>query len=175
MSDAPPANAELVEQIRRHVVGNPRAMTIELARRFAVPEVQIIRAQLPECGRELDAGRFAQIVERLAGLGKCQVIVSNAGCTMEGFGVFGGISITGPFLNVQNDGLDMHIRKEAIRSAFCFDKPAHTDGLMRHSVQFYGGDGVAVFKAFAQPAGADSKYSAEQEGAYEKLKAEFGV
>jgi putative heme iron utilization protein len=170
----PEPAAALAEKVRRHVAENPRAMTLELARRLGVPELEIIRAQLPECGRELNAARFAEIVERLAGLGRCQVIVSNSGCTMESFGVFGGVSSTGPFLNVQTEGLDMHIRKDAIRAAVCFDKPGHLDGVLRHSVQFYGADGAAVFKAFVQP-GADGRYTAGQEAAYEGLKRDFGM
>jgi putative heme iron utilization protein len=165
---------ELAEKVRRHVAENPRAMTVEMARRFGVPEVEIVRAQIPECARELNAAGFPEIIERLSRLGMCQVIVTNAGCTMESVGVFGGISITGPYLNVQTDSLDMHIRKEAVRAAFCFDKPGHLDGVLRHSVQFYAADGSAVFKAFVQP-GAQGRYTPEQEAEYAALSRDFGA
>ncbi len=135
-------------QIEEALEASPAAMTMQLARKLGVPEVEVIRA-LPD-GRsvELDVSQPEEMLTALETLGKVHVIVSNGATTCEVIGQFGGFSTWGEFFNVQSSSLDMHIRPAQIGSAFAVEKPSHTDGISTLSVQFYDIAGSAAFKVF---------------------------
>jgi putative hemin transport protein len=134
--------------IRAALEKSPSAMTLQLARKFDVPEVEVLRAFSADRVTSLDAKRVREIIEALATFGKVHVIVSNGATTLESFGEFGGFSEWGEFLNVQTKSLDMHIRWQRIADVFAVEKPGHMDGVNTISVQFYDADGHAAFKAF---------------------------
>ena len=103
---------EQVEQdrIRAAVAGNPRKMTLQLARDLGVPEVENNRAFPRERVMELDIARWNELLEGLEPLGRVRVLVSNGATTIEVDGQFGGFSTAGEFFNIQTESLDMHIR-----------------------------------------------------------------
>jgi putative hemin transport protein len=138
----------LAETVRAAVQENPRAMTLQLAREFGVPEVEIIRA-LPD-GRavELDISHWEELIRSLETLGTVHVLVSNGAATLEAVGQFGHFSTWGEFFNVQTKSLDMHIRWQQLGSAFAVEKPGHLDGVNTLSIQFYDRAGSAAFKVF---------------------------
>src|SRR3984893_1215730 len=145
VSTLPPA---LVEKIKAALASNPVQMTLQLARKLGVPEVEVIRA-LPD-GRavELDVGRWGELLRALEEFGKVHVIVSNGAVTMESVGQFGGFSVWGEFFNVQSKSLDMHIRWDRLGAAFAVEKPSHISAVNTLSFQFYDRDGHAAFKVF---------------------------
>lgn len=147
MSDAT-LNPETLRRIRESLRDKPNQMTLQLARDFGVPEVEILRA-FPE-GRavELDIGRWEEIIRALEGLGKVHVIVSNGCVTSEVVGGFGGFSTFGDFFNVQTKTIDMHIRWAQLGAAFAVEKPGHLDGVNTLSIQFYDRAGASAFKVF---------------------------
>ena len=53
----PLAQEEQSDRIRAAVAKEPRKMTLQLARNLGVPEVEVIRAFLPERVMELDIAR----------------------------------------------------------------------------------------------------------------------
>jgi putative hemin transport protein len=123
-----PITPDLAQRIRDEVRRSPGQMTLQLARRLGVPEVEVIRA-LPD-GRvvELDAARWEELLRALEGLGRVHVIVSNAAVTCEVVGEFGGFSTAGEFFNVQSKSLDLHIRRGEPAAAFAVLKPSHMEG-----------------------------------------------
>ena len=137
-----------LQRIRDALRDAPSQMTLQLARKLGVPEVEVIRA-LPD-GRavELDVGRWEELLRALEEFGKVHVIVSNGAVTMESVGQFGGYSTWGEFFNVQSKSLDMHIRWGELAAAFAVEKPSHMDGVNTLSVQFFDRAGAAAFKAF---------------------------
>jgi putative heme iron utilization protein len=98
------------DAIRTALRANPNQMTLQLARQFGVPEVEILRAMPDGRAAELDAGRWEEIFRALEPLGKLHVIVSNGSVTCEVIGAFGGFSTWSEFFNVQSGSLDLHIR-----------------------------------------------------------------
>jgi putative hemin transport protein len=142
------AGDEVQARIRSALEQNPSAMTLQLARKFGVPEVEIIRSMPADRVVALDASRVREIIEGIAVLGKVHVIVSNGATTLESFGEFGGFSEWGEFFNVQTKSLDMHIRWQRIADVFAVEKPGHMDGVNTLSIQFYDTDGHAAFKTF---------------------------
>jgi putative hemin transport protein len=139
---------ETRERIQAAIRENPNQMTMLLARKFGVPEVEVIRAFPDDRAVELDPNRWEELVRCLEAFGKVHVIVSNGGATLEANGEFGNFSTTGDFFNVQTKSLDMHIRWREIGAVFAVEKPGHLDGKRTLSFQFFDRAGHATFKVF---------------------------
>lgn len=162
---------ELRAEIRATLEANPLAMAMQLARQFAVPEVEIVRAMPSDRAVALDAERVRELIEAFSQFGKIHVIVTNGAATLESFGEFGGFSEWGEFFNVQTKSLDMHIRWKNISDVFAVEKPSHMDGVNTLSVQFFDLEGHAAFKAFIHFGG--SPPPAERVRRFAELKERF--
>lgn len=123
-------------------------MTLMLALKLHVPEVEILRALEGDTARELDFARWEEIIRAFEVLGDVTVIVSNGSTTIESFGQFGGFSNAQGFLNVRSKSLDMHIRGWELASVFAFRKPSHLDKHESLSIQFFDKRGNSAFKVF---------------------------
>ena len=132
-----------------------KQMTIMIARKMRVPEVEVMRSLEGDIAHELDSARWDEIIRSFEGLGKVHVIVSNGATTLEAFGEFGKFSNTDGFFNVQTKSLDMHIRGWELDSVFAFRKPSHIDGREALSIQFFDRRGDAAFKVFLTFGGHD--------------------
>ena len=168
----PQANP-LRERVRDVFDKNPRAMTPFVAQQLGVPELEVMR-NLPD-GRavELDRARIKELIQEFAPLGKVHVIVNNGSVVLEAVGEFGGFSLTGPFLNVQTDSLDMHISHAKLIAAFAVTKPSHMDGVETVSFQFFAPEGSSAFKVFLS-FGATPP-TPERKEQFEALKAKYGT
>jgi putative heme iron utilization protein len=127
----------------------PGQMTPMIARQLNVSEAEVLRHMPGEgISTELDGARISDLIQELDKLGKVHVICSNGDVVLESYGYFGGFSITGGFLNVQTDTLDMHIFHLRLKYAFALIKPSHTDLQETFSFQFFNAEGRSAFKAF---------------------------
>jgi putative hemin transport protein len=138
----------VAERLREAVRRHPRKLTLQLAREFGVPEVEVVRAFPAERAVELDGARWEDLIRSFEALGPVRVLVSNGATTIEAVGRFGGFSTTGDFFNVQTDSLDLHIRWRELAAAFAVEKPGHMDGVTTYSVQVFDRAGAAAFKVF---------------------------
>jgi len=164
--------SDVIVRVRTALESAPNAMFLQLSRSLGVPEEQVVRS-LPEgWARELDIGRWEELLRRLADLGEVHVIVSNGAATLESVGTFGGFSTWGEFFNVQSATLDMHIRWPNLGAVFTLVKPSHMTGKKTFSVQFFDKEGHAAFKVFLN-IGA-SEPGEETRRAFAGLQAEFG-
>jgi putative hemin transport protein len=170
---------EVIEQLRTALRDEPNRMTLQLARQFGVPEVEVMRTLPAERCVELDAGRWEEIFRFLEPLGKLHVIVSNGSVTCEVVGAFGGFSTWGEFFNVQSGSLDLHIRWQRLAVAFAVVKPGHLDNANGSdvaakratlSVQFYDRDGDAALKVFLHFSGTCPP---ERRAAFESLQERY--
>ncbi len=123
-------------------------MTLMLAHKLSVPEVDILRALEGDTAHELDFSRWEEIIRAFEALGEVTVIVSNGSTTIESFGQFGGFNNAQGFLNVRSKSLDMHIRGWELASVFAFRKPSHLDKHESLSFQFFDRRGNSAFKVF---------------------------
>ena len=139
---------DLKQRVQAAIGKDSRAMTSMIAKQLGVPEAEVIRYLPDNRSTELDPKRAKELIEKFGALGKVHVIVNNGAVVLEAFGEFGGISITGPFLNVQTESLDMHIRQDLLASVFAVEKPSHMDGVGTISFQFFTPEGNAAFKVF---------------------------
>src|SRR5947209_4824698 len=145
---AVPGLQGVAERLREAVQRHPRRMTLQLAREFGVPEVEVIRAFPGGRVVELDITRWEDLIRTFDAFGPVRVLVSNVATTTEVVGRFGDFSTTGEFFNVQTDSLDMHIRWRELAAAFAVEKPGHMGGPTTHSFQFFDRAGAAAFKVF---------------------------
>lgn len=137
------------EAIRDYFQTDPSRMTMMAARKFAVPEQQVVEAlvgQMPI--RRLRPDCFRELMDELPKLGLMRVFVRSKVAVIESVGVFGGYSESGPFFNVQTDTLDMHIFPNEVASIYSAEKTGHDSTFTTHSFQFFDQDGNAGFKAF---------------------------
>ena len=74
-----------------------KQMTLMVARKMRVPEVEVIRSLEGDISHELDASRWEEIIRSFEDLGSVHVIVSNGATTLEAFGQFGKFSNTDGF------------------------------------------------------------------------------
>ncbi len=165
------ANPDLRERVRAAVEKNPRAMTPMIAQQLGVSECDVIRNLPDNRAVELDRPRFQQLIESFATLGKVHVIVNNGSVVLESFGEFGGFSLTGPFLNVQTESLDMHITHARLAAGFAVLKPGHMDGFETLSFQFFAPEGTSAFKVFLTFGGAAP--TPERRRQFEELRTKF--
>jgi putative hemin transport protein len=158
------------EELRAFVRDNPGQMTLLLAKKFNVPEAEIIRAFPDDRAVELDPARWEEVIRSLEAFGEVHVIVSNGATTLEAVGQFGGFSTAGVFFNVQTESLDMHIRWQELGSIFAVEKPSHLEGQNTFSFQFFDRSGHAAFKVFLNFGGKIEPTRAEVFG---RMREEF--
>lgn len=163
-----PRSTSVLERLKAAVADDPGQMTSQLARHFEVPEAEVVRAY--PTAIELDIGRWQELIESFASLGKVHVIVASGGATLEAEGEFGAFSLWNDFFNVQTDSLDMHIRWRELAAAFAFEKPSHMNGVVTQSFQFFDHAGQAAFKVFLNFGG---KPSPERAARFAELRERF--
>src|SRR6476620_5193758 len=163
-------HGDVSQRIRSAVEKNPRKMTLQLARDLGVPEVEVIRAFLPDRATELDLRRWEELLRSIEAFGPVRVLVSNGATTIEVDGQFGGFSMAGEFFNVQKDSLDMHIRWEQLAAVFAVEKPGHMDGMATRSFQFFDQAGAAAVKVFLNFGGP---IAPEREAKFIELRCKF--
>lgn len=139
---------EVAERLREAVRQHPRKLTLQLAREYGVPEVEVIRAFPDDQAAELDIARWNDLIRSFEPLDSVRVLVSNGAATLEVVGQFGGFSTTGEFFNVQTESLDLHIRWRELAAAFAVEKPGHMGGPTTYSIQFFDRAGAGAFKVF---------------------------
>ena len=148
-------DSEKAQAIRDAYNADRSQMTLMLALKLHVPEVDILRALEGDTARELDFARWEEIIRAFKALGDVTVIVSNGSTTIESFGQFGGFSNAQGFLNIRSKSLDMHIRGWELASVFAFRKPSHLDKHESLSFQFFDKRGNSAFKVFLNFGGKD--------------------
>ena len=153
---SPELTQEERHQFIRETYNSDRSqMTMMLAHKLRVPEVEIMQALENDTARELDFSRWEEIIRAFEPLGNVHVIVSNGATTIEVFGQFGKFTNTDGFLNVRTKSLDIHIRSWELASVFAFRKPSHLDGYESLSFQFFDKRGSAAFKVFLNFGGSE--------------------
>ena len=160
MLNATQLSPDLTQEERVHAIRDAynedrSQMTLMLAHKLHIPEVDILRALEGDTARELDFARWEEIIYAFEALGEVTVIVSNGSTTIESFGQFGGFNNAHGFLNVRSKSLDMHIRGWELASVFAFRKPSHLDKHESLSFQFYDRRGNSAFKVFLNFGGKD--------------------
>jgi putative hemin transport protein len=142
-------DVSLEASIRDYFRADRSRMTMMAARKFQIPEQQVLEALVEEWPIvRLRADAFPALMQALTEFGPMRVFVRSQAAVIEAVGLFGGYSEAGPFFNVQTDTLDMHILHQEIGSIFAVEKWGHDTTIPTHSFQFFDHNGSAAFKAF---------------------------
>ena len=163
--------AERFFMIRQAYMKDRSQMTLLLAHKLQIPEVEIMRALEGDSAHELDFSCWEEIIRAFEELGSVHVILSNGAATIEVHGQFGRFTNADGFLNIRTQSLDMHIRSWELAAVFAFRKPSHLDGHESLSFQFFDRQGAAAFKVFINFGGRDP--STELIEKYEALITRF--
>ena len=139
---------ELREKVAGKLAANPGVKTGMMADSLGVPEADILRAMPPGHATELLIKDMAAFIPGLEKLGLVYFVTRNGGCVCEIRGRFGGFSRSGPFLNVNGDGLHLHVRPDRIATVFHVNPPSSGDKPAWPSLQFFLADGSMTFKVF---------------------------
>ena len=172
MDPDPLPASEYRKMVHAAIGGNPRALTSMVASQLGIPECEVVRYLPDHLSQELDATRVVDIIRSFEHLGVVHVIVNSGTVVIEAQGAFGGFSTTGPFLNVQTNSLDMHIKYKELAFAFAVEKPSHMEGSKTLSLQFFSNEGKSAFKVFLNFTGTPSN---ERQEYYDKSIREFGL
>lgn len=162
---------ERLEAIRESYNVDRSQMTLMLAHKLRISEVEIMQALEGDTACELDFSRWEELIRAFEPLGNVTVILSNGAATVEVFGQFGKFTNADGFLNLRTKSLDMHIRGWELASVFAFRKPSHLDKHESLSFQFFDKQGNAAFKVFLNFGGRDP--SLELMEKYDHLIREF--
>jgi len=151
----------------------PMALTASIARQVGVSEGEVMAALQGETAWALDPARFEEIMQVLTEWGRVMVVVKNPYAVMESFGELGGYSKEMGYFNIQTEGIDMHIKPEGIAAIYLVNRPAPTDGMPTHSVQFFDTQGQAIFKVFLMATEGNRPPGPRAQAACDRLRREF--
>lgn len=101
-----------------------------LLKRFSVNRTQGLRLADPEFARRVDAMSARKVLDAAADEGlPIMVFVGNSGMIQIHTGPVKNIAVMDPWINVLDDGFDLHLRGDRIASAWVVKKPT-TDGIV---------------------------------------------
>jgi len=138
----------LAKRVAEMVANNPSKATGAMAAELEASEMDVIRCLPETMVKEVPKERFDEIVEEVSTWGNLTVIVQNESTIMEVKAPFPkGIYGHGYYNLKSNDTpIGGHIKASELSAIFFVSKPFM--GLESHSIQFFNGNGNAMFKLY---------------------------
>jgi putative hemin transport protein len=130
-----------------------------LTRRFGVSRTQALRLADPEFARPVGVGAYRAALEAAAASGeKIMVFVGNPGCIQIHSGRVENIRIIGDWLNVLDDGFNLHVLEPDLAQAWVVRKPT-ARGIVT-GVEFFdkAGENVTILHAKRGDSGTPPKF-----------------
>ena len=120
-----------------------------LLRRHGVGRTQALRLADPRFAQALDLGAARVLLQGAVGTATpIMVFVGNPGCIQIHSGPVRRVEVMGPWLNVLDPGFNLHLREDAIQSAWLVRKPT-SDGLVS-SVELFDAQGETIAMFFGE-------------------------
>lgn len=120
-----------------------------LLKRFGVSRMQALRLADPHYVQQVDITSAHQILDSAASEGiAIMVFVGNAGMIQIHTGTVHRITLSGPWVNVQDSGFNLHLREDHIASAWVVRKPT-VDGLVT-SLELFDKEGKVIAMFFGE-------------------------
>jgi putative heme utilization carrier protein HutX len=128
---------------------NPDGILEQIAREYAVSTFEVVRNLLPDHRTIVDGTHFAEIMQALTGWGDILFIVHTPDIVLECEGSLPPGSYARGYFNLHGDSpIGGHIRADNCRSIAFVSRPFM--GRASCSIQFFNGDGEAMFKIFVR-------------------------
>ena len=127
-----------------------------ILKRFGVSRTQALRLAPPEYAHKVPSASAHEVLNRAAQEGvSIMVFVGNPGMIQIHGGPVKRVEIMGPWLNVLDEGFNLHLREDHIAQAWLVKKPT-SDGLV-HSVELFdaAGETIAMFFGERKPGQAE--------------------
>ncbi len=138
-----------LEPLRERLAKNPDGIVERIAREYGVSTLAVVEA-LPAAHRTVIKGElFAEVMKELESWGEILFIVHTPDIVLECAGTIPPGSFGRGYYNIHGDSpIGGHIRAEACARIVLLARPF----MGRHScsIQFFNGDGEAMFKVFVR-------------------------
>ncbi len=173
MSQSTSAAAVPLEPLHERLAKNPDGIVERIAREYGVSTLSVIEA-LPAANRTLIAGEhFAAVMKELEGWGEILFIVHTPDIVLECAGTIPPGSFGRGYYNIHGDSpIGGHIRAEACARIAFLSRPFM--GRQSASIQFFNGDGEAMFKVFVRR-DENRELKAEQLEKFEAMRARYAA
>lgn len=138
-----------LEPLRERLAKNPDGIVERIAREYGVSTLAVVEA-LPAAHRTLiDGDKFAEVMKELESWGEILFIVHTPDIVLECAGTIPPGSFGRGYYNIHGDSpIGGHIRAEACARIVFLARPFM--GRQSCSIQFFNGDGEAMFKVFVR-------------------------
>lgn len=144
--DVPPARLALV---RERLAAKPDGVLEAIARDVGVPTLAVLEETPHAERRPIDPAAFEEVWRDMAGWGDVLFIVHTPDIVLECEGALPVGSFGHGHYNIHGDSpIGGHIRADRCRAIYVVDRLFH--GRRSCSVQFFNGDGEAMFKVFVR-------------------------
>lgn len=138
---------------------NPKLRAREAAEALGVSEAELVACRCgPDAGVRRLRGPWGDLLLDLPALGEVMVLTRNDHVVHEKTGTFGKVSVSGPMGLVLNRGIDLRVFLNRWASGYAVSE--ETAGGLRHSLQFFAGDGVAIHKIYIPADAGTAAYEA---------------
>jgi putative heme utilization carrier protein HutX len=173
--DAPagqePPGQDRMARVREMLAAKPDGVIEAVAREVGVPTLAVLEQTPPEQRTVIAADRFEALWRQLATWGEVLFIVHTQDIVLECEGALPVGSFGHGYYNIHGDSpIGGHIKAENCKAIYLVDRAFH--GRRSCSVQFFNGDGEAMFKVFVRR-DASRDLIADQLARFEALKTGF--
>ena len=166
-----PTGADHRQLVRDALAAKPDGVVEQIARDCGVPSQVVLEALPPEQRMFVAVEAFEALWTSLTGWGDVLFIVHTADIVAEITGSLPKGSFGHGYFNIHGDSpIGGHIRAANCRAIYIVDRPFH--GRRSCSVQFYNGEGEAMFKVFVRR-DKSRELLGHQLELFEQLKLEF--
>lgn len=146
---APAASAEAMDKVRAALAAKPDGVIEALAREHGVSTLAVLQATPEDQRRFVAAERFEALWQELSTWGAVLFIVHTPDIVLECEGALPVGSFGHGYYNIHGDSpIGGHIKAGNCRAIYLVDRQFH--GRRSCSVQFFNGEGEAMFKVFVR-------------------------
>lgn len=120
-----------------------------ILKKFGLSRTQALRLAPPEYAHQVPTASAHEVLNRAAQDGtSIMVFVGNPGMIQIHSGPVKRVEVMGPWLNVLDEGFNLHLREDHIAQAWLVKKPT-SDGLV-HSVEIFDAQGETIAMLFGE-------------------------
>jgi putative heme utilization carrier protein HutX len=162
-----------LEPLHERLAKNPDGIVERIAREYGVSTLAVVES-LPPAHRTMIKGElFADVMKELESWGEILFIVHTPDIVLECAGSIPPGTFGRGYYNIHGDSpIGGHIRAEACSRIVFLSRPFM--GRQSMSIQFFNGDGEAMFKVFVRR-DENRELKADQVAKFEAMRARYGA
>jgi heme iron utilization protein len=173
MSETMSGGVATLEPLHERLAKNPDGIVERIAREYGVSTLAVVEALPGGHCTIVDGARFADVMKELESWGEVLFIVHTPDIVLECAGTIPPGTFGHGYYNIHGDSpIGGHIRAEHCKRIVFMARPFM--GRASRSIQFFNGDGEAMFKVFVR---RDEKreMKADQLAKFEDMRARYAA